>query len=605
MSWPSGTDPFYLANTVDNNARRTYYNVTGTPTMKCDGTTASWPSIQTIITNRMGVASHIWLDLSAQVNGSNLDVTCKAFSDIAIAGNVSLHIVLLDRYSYLPNSPNGQPHHYHAMLKMAPSASGQNFSTTGYDTSTYNATFVLSPSWSVDNLDIACFVQNNSNQEVMQAHLERAPVNFPGLYYAGYRFEDDGNHDGRAEAGETVSMYVTLGNEEPYQTAVDVIGTISTSDPDLTITTPTVNFPDIVNGTTQENVTPFVFSVNSAAQPHATTIHLHVTANPAQVVLDQDIDVYIGWPDVLVVDDDGVGIFETYYALVLNNLGKSFEMWDVNVKGVPPTSSILYYPAVIWFTGFSNLIDAQERSVIQYFLNGGGRLFLNGQNIAQGLNSTAQLFLNTVLHVQYEVANTNDKILNGVAGNPVGDGRTLDCNPGGQGTGSCTNPDGITVLAPAEVAFEYSTAPYSGGLTYEGENGSKLVFFSFPFEAISGQSGSNTREEVLQAIFDFFGPYTPVKDAETAKPVEFLLCETHPNPFNPTTTLQYTLPAASAVELTVYDVGGRVVAQIRQGVQPAGKHEIHFDGSGLASGVYLYRLKTTENYAIGKMVLLK
>ncbi len=81
-----------------------------------------------------------------------------------------------------------------------------------------------------------------------------------------------------------------------------------------------------------------------------------------------------------------------------------------------------------------------------------------------------------------------------------------------------------------------------------------------------------------------------------------------PNPFNPATAISYELPEAGYVKLEVFDVDGRAVGG---GSTPAlhwysaGSHEITFDGSGLPSGVYYYRLTAGANVASGKMVLMK
>ncbi len=83
-----------------------------------------------------------------------------------------------------------------------------------------------------------------------------------------------------------------------------------------------------------------------------------------------------------------------------------------------------------------------------------------------------------------------------------------------------------------------------------------------------------------------------------------------PNPFNPATVIRFDLPQAAQVTLEVFDVNGRNVgAQHAMPLQDtrylAGSHEITFDGSGLPSGVYLYRLTAGKYAASGKMVLLK
>jgi hypothetical protein len=78
-----------------------------------------------------------------------------------------------------------------------------------------------------------------------------------------------------------------------------------------------------------------------------------------------------------------------------------------------------------------------------------------------------------------------------------------------------------------------------------------------------------------------------------------------PNPFNPTTAISYQLSAVSFVNLSVYDISGRKVAELVNGMRDAGSHSVTFDGSGLASGIYLYRLTAGDFSAVQKLVLLK
>jgi len=83
---------------------------------------------------------------------------------------------------------------------------------------------------------------------------------------------------------------------------------------------------------------------------------------------------------------------------------------------------------------------------------------------------------------------------------------------------------------------------------------------------------------------------TPVSD-EPSLPKAFALGQNYPNPFNPSTTIEYELPKASEVRLSVYDMLGREVSVLVNERMDAGVHEVKFDGSNLASGVYLYRLQ--------------
>jgi hypothetical protein len=88
-------------------------------------------------------------------------------------------------------------------------------------------------------------------------------------------------------------------------------------------------------------------------------------------------------------------------------------------------------------------------------------------------------------------------------------------------------------------------------------------------------------------------------------PVEFVLEQNFPNPFNPATRITYALPAEGRVSLKVFDLLGREVATLTDGVQPAGAHTVVFDGSSLASGMYLYRLEADGRTAVRRMILTK
>ena len=69
-------------------------------------------------------------------------------------------------------------------------------------------------------------------------------------------------------------------------------------------------------------------------------------------------------------------------------------------------------------------------------------------------------------------------------------------------------------------------------------------------------------------------------------PTEYTLYQNYPNPFNPTTTIKYDLPNTSEVSLIIYDILGRKVKELVNTKQQAGRYEIQFNASNLASGVY-------------------
>ncbi len=96
-----------------------------------------------------------------------------------------------------------------------------------------------------------------------------------------------------------------------------------------------------------------------------------------------------------------------------------------------------------------------------------------------------------------------------------------------------------------------------------------------------------------------------VSQNETARPAEFQFHGLYPNPFNPDTRFSFTLPEVTRVSLKIYDLQGRLVASLVDGLRDAGTHEITFDASQLASGIYLYQLQAGSFQQGGKMVLIK
>jgi len=171
---PAPTDPFYQVNPTEVNARKTYYGASGVPYTRCDGGYCGFnvTNITNSINSRLAIASPLLLDLTATLEGNTLTVTCTAEASSSVSSGHVLHMVLLDQYTHLTTAPTGQEDFYHAMRDMAPSASGQSFTATAGGTTVRTATFTLSSSWSLDDLDIACFVQNTSSKSVLQAHCE-------------------------------------------------------------------------------------------------------------------------------------------------------------------------------------------------------------------------------------------------------------------------------------------------------------------------------------------------------------------------------------------------------------------------------------------------
>ncbi len=91
----------------------------------------------------------------------------------------------------------------------------------------------------------------------------------------------------------------------------------------------------------------------------------------------------------------------------------------------------------------------------------------------------------------------------------------------------------------------------------------------------------------------------------SALPAVVSLQQNYPNPFNPATLIPYSVSGLGFVTIKIYDVLGREVATLVDGVMPGGEHQVQFDASNLASGVYTYRLTVGDNIATRKLIVAK
>ncbi|HUI65798.1 MAG TPA: T9SS type A sorting domain-containing protein [Bacteroidota bacterium] len=92
---------------------------------------------------------------------------------------------------------------------------------------------------------------------------------------------------------------------------------------------------------------------------------------------------------------------------------------------------------------------------------------------------------------------------------------------------------------------------------------------------------------------------------ETRMPSVLAMAQNYPNPFNPSTTIKFELPRTSQVNLTVFDILGREVSVLVNDKRDAGVYEVKFDGSGLASGVYFYRIQAGTSVQTKMLLLLR
>jgi hypothetical protein len=139
----------------------------------------------------------------------------------------------------------------------------------------------------------------------------------------------------------------------------------------------------------------------------------------------------------------------------------------------------------------------------------------------------------------------------------------------------------------------------NAGLTWDQETFQPAVAMHFPEPAIGyaiAQDSLYVRMTGITGVTD---------DEEETEISSYQLFVNYPNPFNPGTTINYAISQPSFVKLKIYDTSGREIRTLVSAWRAAGKYSVHFDASGLASGVYFYSLQAGDFKNMRKMLLLR
>jgi M6 family metalloprotease-like protein len=208
---------------------------------------------------------------------------------------------------------------------------------------------------------------------------------------------------------------------------------------------------------------------------------------------------------VVLLEDDGSANNASLFQNAITGAGYAYVHQDNGTAGLPSLGLLEGALAVVWYTGIEgfNTLNSTEQALVQTYLDGGGSLFISGQDLGWGLveqgSAADELFYETYLHADYVADTSNDNTLNGLGGDPIGDGLSLNLT-GGTGANNSTWPSWISPRSGASSVFEYSVGR-PGAIRYE--TGHNLVYFAFNFEAINT---SSTRTTTMQRVLDRIVP---------------------------------------------------------------------------------------------------
>ena len=223
----------------------------------------------------------------------------------------------------------------------------------------------------------------------------------------------------------------------------------------------------------------------------------------------------------------------------------------------------------------------------QPYISNGDTLAIAGVQKLVSVNDSVFIFLD--IDTLHTVTDGNMKTISNLV--PVGSG-TLVWN--------VTSPDSIggPVSAsrfPDSISTAASLKTSTAAAMQKGQYG--VSSYSYNNTVVFGTSSGKVIVE-RQLV-------TGIESPPVQQPKDFILSQNYPNPFNPTTKIQYSVPRAAQVSLTVYNVLGEKVATLFSGMERAGTYEVNFNADRFASGVYFCRMEAGGFSKTLKMMLLK
>ena len=324
--------------------------------------------------------------------------------------------------------------------------------------------------------------------------------------------------------------------------------------------------------------------------------------------------------DVLIVAESAGG-GEIAFETALLNLSKTYYTWDMGVHGGISSYEINYGFNVVLWTGFGTGRAPDpygaDATGVSTFMDNGGNLIITDMDYlwVHGWPATDTLAAGDFgydylgLYIGESDPTLGDTVYYGQSGDPISssflpgsDSITVSPIAGG---GSDDWSDGTIARPEAYNTFYSSTSMDSGyyaGVFYQGATFTSL-FLPWSLETAPGAQ--------IETVLGNFFTLTAIDDSEgSAVATTYQLAQNYPNPFNPTTQISFSLKIAGNTELTVYNALGQKVITLINNEMTAGAHNVQWNGldangKAVATGVYIYKLKSGDFSSTRKMLLIK
>jgi hypothetical protein len=613
--WPGAGDPMYLLNLADNTARTNYYGVNSVPDIFVNGTDIG--NTQTGLTNAVNAGNSEYSPFNIEIiqggySETLIEATVKITrdpSDNTIFGNdVRLQFGITEKRVVFSNPPgsNGESEFFSVCRKMLPDANGSVITIPAPGDFTeitlqYIPTAAFLQAVDLDSVRFVAFIQDHNTKETYQSVMQEVIQNYV------------------AEILQTSPDVVgdNATNAE-FTTVINNIGLMS----DMYYINTSLDGPTGWTGEyTTSNGTHSLDEIDSLEVDPGGSATISVTVSPNNVdgfgkttvgFSSKNNPGFVGSTLLRNVTTTGVEILvvdasqEDFGAVVSNSLDNiSITSYGVvSSSAINSTVDLSNFVILSWSAGIALPVFNQEKvTALQNYLDGGGSLFINGQDIGSdifepgGQSQFAQSFYNNYLHASYEANSGSAFLLKGYDGDPISDGLLFIISDIYDRSADVISP----FDADATPIFDFlNTTEVSSIRVSTATN--RVVYLGIGFEQIDNAAAA--QDSILARSIRWLTPAVGVSN-DLQKPLSYSLNQNYPNPFNPATRITYSVREEGPVNIKVFDMIGQEIITLVDEVKKAGTYSINFKALNLSSGVYIYQMRAGDFISAKKMSILK
>jgi hypothetical protein len=620
-SWP-GVDPMNAANATEVADRVTYYNVSGVPDVVLQGNyKQGGPAsmTQADVDAQFSMGSPIKIEVTEVDNGATRDVTVVVKTiGTAPTGTFKLYTAVVEDpidYTTAPGS-NGELHFPNVFRKMYPSTAGENVTLAPVGGAvTFNYTYNVDPTWVAANVKVVSFLQETTSKEVLNVGSVGDPM-------INYTLSNPNNEVSNVAAGTATSFAFTSGNSG--SASEDFVYTLTNDAPADWTSNFTIDgnsFGSTATVTSNAGSTAnIVVNVTPGATRGVVTYTLTVSSvsNPGSPVMSKKLYVISGVTDLIVNNSGYVGDGATAGSAANWGAVYTDALAAANNTGYASTNDMVMQKAIdnLAFTGVNNVyynagwtFPALTDGVVlalQNFMDGGGNLFISGQDIGWEIADVATsgfitpaktTFFSDYMHATYVAdGGTTNSTLTTVSTDPIFSGIASAPINNFYG-GTYFFPDQINAAdTAAKVIFKYGTSARVGGIRAQTAN-YKMVYICAGMEMLNNTNSN----EILKRAHDWFYGYQGTASVKELESIQAGMGQNYPNPSNGLTSITFE-NIDQAMNFELADVTGKLVyaQQIAKGT-----NLIELSTTSFSAGKYVYRLIDAKGNSVSKSMIIK